>query len=426
MNYLEEVVSAQKNGESKGITAICSAHPEVLAAAFKHGKKSGGPVLIEATCNQVNQFGGYSGMRPEKFVAFVYRIAEEVGFPQQKVILGGDHLGSTPWQNETAITAMERSKIMVRDYVLAGFTKIHLDTSLRLIDDPFDPLPVGIIAERTAELAEIAEEAAVKRGAGKPLTYVIGTEVPIAGGQQDKEELRVTTVSDLAETIEESQKAFLARGLDAAWERVMAVVVQPGVEFGNDFVHDYDPQGASELSQYIHHQRFVFEAHSTDYQTPESLRCLVEDHFAILKVGPALTFALREAIFALEMIERELLPSAECSKLKQVLEDVMLSRPTDWKKHYRGDAHKQSIARKFSYSDRSRYYWSDQRVMAAFKKLIRNLQNTPIPLTLISQFLPEQYYKIRLNQLLPLPREIIHDKVLRILRNYHFAVKGEY
>ena len=52
----------------------------------------------------------------------------------------------------------------------------------------------------------------------------------------------------------------------------------------------------------------VFEAHSTDYQPPESLSRLVIDGFAILKVGPGLTFALREALYALDEIAAALYP----------------------------------------------------------------------------------------------------------------------
>lgn len=44
------------------------------------------------------------------------------------------------------------------------------------------------------------------------------------------------------------------------------------------------------VNDYSH---LVFEAHSTDYQTKEAYKQLVHDHFAILKVGPALTFAMR-------------------------------------------------------------------------------------------------------------------------------------
>ena len=55
----------------RGIPSICSAHPVVIEAAMRHAARLGLPVLIEATCNQVNQDGGYTGMTPDLFVAFV-------------------------------------------------------------------------------------------------------------------------------------------------------------------------------------------------------------------------------------------------------------------------------------------------------------------------------------------------------------------
>ncbi len=116
----------------------------------------------------------------------------------------------------------------------------------------------------------------------------------------------------------------------------------------------------------------VFEAHSTDYQTPQA-RHLVKDHFAILKVGPALTFALREALFSLAAIEEELLPAKACSGLRQVLENVMLDRPEYWQNHYHGDGHARRLARGYSYSDRVRYYWPDRQIDEAFARLVRNL-----------------------------------------------------
>ena len=104
------------------------------------------------------------------------------------------------------------------------------------------------------------------------------------------------------------------------------MVVQPGVEYGDDHIFDYDRAAAAELSRFITTQPgLVYEAHSTDYQTPAALRALVEDHFAILKVGPALTFAYREAVFALELIEREWLagrPGITLSGVRSALDAI--------------------------------------------------------------------------------------------------------
>ena len=399
--YLDEVLAAQKRGEARGITSVCSAHPFVLKQTLKVFERP----LIEATCNQVNQYGGYTGMAPADFVAYVRGIAAEINFPFGNIILGGDHLGPNVWQEEPAEPAMQKAEVMIRDYVQAGFTKIHLDCSMNLADDPFGPLNVKIVAERAARLAKVAEISGNKK-----VRYVIGTEVPTPGGATSHEErVDVTKVQDVRQTIEVTRDAFYREGLQSAWERVIAVVVQPGVEFGDDFVLPYQSGGARELSQFIQNQPLMYEAHSTDYQTRDALKNLVRDHFGILKVGPALTFAFREAIFALAMVEAELFPEDQRSNIVRVLDDVMVEYPEHWKKYHQGDAEQQAFKRKFSLSDRIRYYWGQPDVNRALTQLMNNLGNQPLPDTLSRQFAG----KTGLTAI-----QVIQSKINSVLDNY--------
>jgi len=382
--YLDEIVTARKRSESRGIVSICSAHPWVLKAAMQYATA---PLLIEATCNQVNQFGGYTGMTPADFVRYVRGIAEENHFPFERIILGGDHLGPSVWQNEPAEVAMQKADLLVRDYIEAGFIKIHLDCSMRLADAPEGALDVDVSAERAARLARIAEKVGNEK-----LRYVIGTEVPIPGGAKDHEEgVSVTKVEDARQTIEITREAFYRAGLQSAWEQVIAVVVQPGVEFGDDFVLPYQPEAARELSKFIESQPMVYEAHSTDYQTCQALKDLVRDHFAILKVGPALTFAFREAVFALALMENKLFVSNERSNIISVLDEVMLEHPEHWVKYYQGSEEKQAFKRKYSLSDRIRYYWTYPMVQQAFEKMMGKLNQNPLPVTLLKQYAPDVY-----------------------------------
>jgi D-tagatose-1,6-bisphosphate aldolase subunit GatZ/KbaZ len=334
----------------------------------------------------VNQYGGYTGMTPKDFVSYIRGIAAENDFPFEDVILGGDHLGPNVWQNEPAESAMDKSKVLIRDYVQAGFVKIHLDCSMRLADDPPGALNPEVIARRAAQLAKMAELSAEQCSA-PTLGYVIGTEVPIPGGATEHEDgVSVTKAEDARETIEVHRKAFYELGLQSAWDRVIAVVVQPGVEFGDDFVLPYQPEATKELSHFIENQSMVYEAHSTDYQTRDALRNLVRDHFAILKVGPGLTFAFREAVFALAMIENELIDSDQRSNIIQVLDDVMMKYPQHWQKYYRGNEAEQAFKRKYSLSDRARYYWVQPEVQKAFTRLMENLGEKVLPYALLSQF----------------------------------------
>jgi len=419
--YLDEVVAAQKRGEVKGTTSVCSAHPFVIKQTLKVSESYRVLPLIEATCNQVNQFGGYTGMTPNDFVAFVRGIADEVNFPFENVILGGDHLGPNVWQSEPAESAMQKSGVMIHDYVQAGFTKIHLDCSMKLADDPQGALDIEVIAGRAARLAKVAEQTLTpspsSKGRGGGLRYIIGTEVPVPGGATEHEEgVSVTKVEDVKQTIEVAREAFLREGLDEAWERVMGVVVQPGVEFGDDFVLPYQPEKAKELSKFIKSQPMIYEAHSTDYQTSDALTNLVMDHFAVLKVGPGLTFAFREAVFALAMMEDELIPKDQRSNIIQVLDDVMVKQPAHWKKYYHGTEAEQAFKRKFSMSDRARYYWVQPEVSKAFDKLMKNLVDTVLPYGLMSQFVGET----GLNAV-----QVIGNKVGNVLEDYFASCGGE-
>ena len=412
-----KILEGNKNGNGLGIYSICSAQPVVLKASMLQAKKDNSIILIESTSNQVDQYGGYTGMIPSDFVSFVYRLADEVDFNKNDILLGGDHLGPNTWQNENASDAMEKALVLIEDYVKAGYQKIHLDASMFCADDEGDrhqPLSNSIVAERAALMAEVAEKTHVKfcKDKSKPV-YIIGTEVPIPGGAQEEEEVvHPTSAAAALETIEVTKKAFLAKGLDDAWSRVYGVVVQPGVEFGDDQVFHYNRNSAKELSQTIIAQdKLVYEAHSTDYQSEKGLSQLVEDHFCILKVGPWLTFGYREALFSLSMIEDEmLLPKGlETSNLRNVIEEVMISDPKYWRKYYPGDQDQQKFKRKYSFSDRSRYYWPNEKIQTALQKLITNLERYPISLSLLSQFMPNQYTAVN--------EGIIENKVDEIILN---------
>ncbi len=428
---LKDIVRKQKNGIAAGIYSACTANEYVILAAMERAARSNDYLLIEATANQVNQFGGYTGMTPIDFRDFVYELAKKVGFPKDKIILGGDHLGPLTWSNEEEESAMKKSCQLINDYVLAGFTKIHIDTSMRLKNDSTnEALSTQVIARRGAILCEVAEEAYRQLclrdiNALRPV-YVVGSEVPIPGGSQSEEEgVQVTRVCDLEETIEAFKTEFYKLNLNTAWENVIAIVVQPGVEFGDETIHEYNREAARELCSALKkYPNLVFEGHSTDYQTPAALREMVEDGIAILKVGPALTFALREGLFALNRIEEELFrynPDVRLSNFAAVLDEAMLQNPSNWAKHYHGSGIKLRLARKYSLSDRSRYYLPDNSVRDSIQRLLKNLDSINIPLTLISEFMPMQYIKIRKGELSNNPESLLKDRVVDCIDDYLYA-----
>jgi D-tagatose-1,6-bisphosphate aldolase subunit GatZ/KbaZ len=171
--------------------------------------------------------------------------------------------------------------------------------------------------------------------------------------------------------------------------------------------------------------RLVFEAHSTDYQTRANLAALVEDHWAVLKVGPALTFAMREALFALAAIEDELVAETERSKLVSVVERRMQEDTGHWEGYYPGGPRAQRLLRRYSYSDRIRYYWAYPDVEDARKRLFSNLAVRGIPQTLLSQYLPRQYEHVRQDRLDCVPDALVFDRVRDTLKDYAVACKQD-
>lgn len=405
----------------RGIYSVCSAHPLVLEAAMRQALEDGGPLLIEATCNQVNQFGGYTGMTPAQFRAFVEEAADAVDLPRDRLILGGDHLGPNPWRHLGAAEAMNHAVDMVRAFAAAGFRKLHLDASMSCADDP------ALLAD-TEKAARAARMCAAAEGAvaHPDFVYVIGTEVPVPGGATEAlAAIDVTRPEAALDTIEMHQRVFVEQGLATAWDRVIALVVQPGVEFDHQAVVDYEAENARQLVA-IRHDRtdLVFEAHSTDYQRTESLHELVRDGFAILKVGPALTFALREGLMSLSGIEAALVPESEQARLFDIVEQDMLAHPADWQGHYHGSVAETAVLRRYSFSDRIRYYWNRPPIREAVGRLTVNLEHRVIPVNLLSQFLPIQYERARRRALRLEPRELLIDKVRDVLRSYSSACRS--
>jgi D-tagatose-1,6-bisphosphate aldolase subunit GatZ/KbaZ len=406
-----------------GIYAVCSAHSLVIEAAMRQAQADGTHLLLEATSNQVNQTGGYTGMTPADYRAYVSGIARASGFDPQLLILGGDHLGPNPWQHLDAKTAMKQADEMVRMYVAAGFSKIHLDASMRCADDP-TYITEDIRAERAAVLCHAAE--VVRKELDLPsVVYVIGTEVPTPGGAMHAiDKVEVTTCAGVERTLDIHRNAFYALHMESAWERVIAAVVQPGVEFNHDTVIDYSPAKAEHLQSVLRgHPELVMEAHSSDYQRREAYVELIRDGFAILKVGPALTFAMREMLYSLCAIERELVPVAKQSRLVEIMDKTMLSHPADWQKYYHGNSKEQQLLRVYSYSDRIRYYWRFPCVARSVTRLMDNLRQTGISETMLSQHCPLLYAEIRQRAVQRDPKEIVIAGIRAVLKAYSEACR---
>jgi D-tagatose-1,6-bisphosphate aldolase subunit GatZ/KbaZ len=410
---LQEIVAANRAGNHAGIPSYCTAHRETLQAILRFYQDNEHPILIEATCNQVNQDGGYTGMTPAGFRDFVHALADEARIDRGRIVLGGDHLGPNPWKVLSARDAMAKARDLVRAYVEAGFTKLHLDASMACGDD--GELTEEEIADRAGDLAAMAET----HSSGAALLYVVGTEVPKPGGETEAlGGLAVTEPGAVLRTYELHRSAFMARGLSQALSRVIGIVVQPGVDFGNHQIFDFDKEKAVTLSAAIAGiPGAAFEAHSTDYQTPRALHDLVASHFAILKVGPELTAAYREAVVAMAAIE-EWLPIQAKSGILDVIDRAMTADPKYWR-DYVGDDSRARLDRLFGLSDRIRYYWPNAAIQKALRTLAENIDGASGEVGLIDQFakLPEG----RAGSGLPLSQQIVQARVGAVVAKYSRA-----
>lgn len=428
-NPMLDMMEKRKAGQKIGIPSYCTANSLVIEACMQQALRNQDVVLLEATANQVNQFGGYTGMRPADYRNFVYSVADRIGFPKDKIVLGGDHLGPLTWANEPEASAMEKARELVKLFVLAGYKKIHLDTSMKVADDDRNSmLSDAVIARRGAELYKACEEAYQELKKENPNemhpVFIIGSEVPIPGGAQEKEEsISVTKPEAMQKTLDTYKEEFAKLGLTDAFRYIIGIVVQPGVEFGDDEIHHYDRNAAKELCEAAsRYEGIVMEGHSTDYQSAENLRRMVEDGVAILKVGPALTYSMREALFALSEMEKLLIPEEERANFIEVLEEEMLKAPGNWNKHYHGTEKEQWIKRKFSFSDRCRYYFSLPVVQKAMETLFDNMDSISIPLSMLHQYLPVQYRKVRDGVMECKARELVKDHIVELCDDYNYAV----
>ncbi|HIP22679.1 MAG TPA: tagatose-6-phosphate kinase [Rhodobacteraceae bacterium] len=366
-DILRQTIAANRSGQLAALPSVCSAHPVVLEASMRLAGALSQPLIVEATSNQVNQFGGYTGMHPADFVAFVEGIAAVSNFDTGKLVFGGDHLGPQVWRAAPAAEAMAKAETLVADYVRAGFTKIHLDCSEGCQGEPAQ-VDDATSAKRAAQLAAICEQAATDPA---KLSYMVGTEVPPPGGAHgDGEEVTPTNPTAAEATLQAHFEAFDKAGIPEAKARIVALVVQPGVEFSPTEVHHLPTGGNPALRAMLNpYPGLCFEAHSTDYQHPSAYPALAEMGFAIHKVGPALTHAYRQALYALDAL-------CPRSNLPAVMEALMLANPAHWQSHYHGTAATQKTLRHTGLADRIRYYWAQPEAIEAVEALMISI-DTP-------------------------------------------------
>jgi len=130
---------------------------------------------------------------------------------------------------------------------------------------------------------------------------------------------------------------------------------------------------------------------------------------------------LTAAGVAQDQIESELLGPERASRLRHTILAAMTAEPKYWKRYYGSSGLQLAIDSQYSLSDRIRYYWPQPAVVAALDRLLANLDANPLPLALLSQYLPEEYRAVREGRLSPNARGLAMHHVERVLRQYASA-----
>ena len=99
----------------------------------------------------------------------------------------------------------------------------------------------------------------------------------------------------------------------------------------------------------------------------------------------------------------------------------MLADPSNWENHYHGNEKELHLARKYSYSNRIRYYMGDEKIVAATDKLFANLREHEIPMNMLHQFMPIQYQQIVDGQLKNDPRDVVMAQIAEVMKIYEAA-----
>ena len=101
----------------------------------------------------------------------------------------------------------------------------------------------------------------------------------------------------------------------------------------------------------------------------------------------------------------------------------MLDRPEYWQSHYHGDGNARRPPAVTAIPTACAITGQTARLTTPLSGWYATADE-PIPLPLISQYLPLQYSKVRDGALSSTPRELILDHIQDILHQYHAACEG--
>ena len=369
----------------KALPSFCSSNFDVLKTIIFFCKIRRLPCLIECTSNQVNQNGGYTKNTPKSFINKIIKISKNLKF--KNLFLGGDHLGPLPWKNTSKEIALKNSIKLIRDFLQQKYCKIHIDTSIKCKDDK--TINNEIIFERTKE---ILETPSIKKRL-KDKFLIIGTEVPLSGSGDEKK-MTITSEEQIKDECDQFKDVLKELKLK---NKKFGLVIEPGMKYMHSTVVVPKFKKFLKKKKISKEENFVFEAHSTDFQSQQILTKLVNNNFKFLKVGPELTLNYSKAIFFMHKIEKKLF-KANHSNIKKVILNSMLNNPKHWKEYYNRKNKNLFLSSKL---DRMRYYLQTNSVIKSINLLKKNINTITLEknFSLFNQINKKEFFRYRKNKL---------------------------
>ena len=359
--------------KDKALPSFCTSNTDVIKSIlfFCHIKKL--PCLIECTSNQVNQYGGYTNKTPQNFMKEISNIRKEINFDKKKLFLGGDHLGPLPWKKQNKAAAIKKSISLINDFLKQNFCKIHIDTSIKCKNDKY--INSDIIFYRTNQI--LNNESIKKKIRNKFL--VIGTEVPLSGSGDSKKIIK-TNIKQIKAEVLKFRKILKKLKLK---NNLFGLVIEPGMKYMHSSIKKPNFTNFSKKKHISKKNNFVYEAHSTDYQSKTILKQLVKNNFKFLKVGPELTYNYSRALFFMENVEIKFF-KIKNSNFKKTIFSTMLKNKKYWDGYYEKKKFKLFLNSKL---DRMRYYFNTKSVANSIEVLKKNINllDKKIILSLMSQ-----------------------------------------
>ena len=347
---------------NKPLPSFCTSNFEVLNFLMIYSKIHKLPVLIECTSNQVNQYGGYTKLKPINFYKKIMNLKNKFKLKKENVLIGADHLGPLPWKHLDEKKALKNAIKLFKDCINAKFNKIHIDTGIKLKKD--SSLSKKIIIERCKKIYNSVNKKKLNH-----IKFVFGTEVPVAGGGGGNKML-LTSLKAIKKDIEEYKKI----------RKRFSLVVEPGLNFTNNKVYKLNMKNFKQKYILSKKDKFSFEAHSTDFQQYKSLKKLVKNNFLYLKIGPELTFNFMKAVLYMQSLEKKFFNGRK-SNIQNNISSIMDKKKIYWKNYYKGKKKVIENLKFNSFLDRSRYYWNEKKIiqsLSILKKNINKLKNKDI------------------------------------------------